>query len=101
MHTHARTRAHTNLDNLPEQTQHKMRPTLHHVLGADVDDVTANGAGRVEGQGLVLINGEGVQLALVHGSLIDSVRDRSIDQLANGRRKDAGRHQRQNEDRRI
>ena len=58
-----------------------MRPSLHDVLGSDVDDVAPNGAGRVEGQCLVLLHREHVQFALVDGSLINSVRDGGVDQL--------------------
>ena len=59
-----------------------MRPSLHDVLGSDIDDVTSNGASRVEGQCLVLLHCEHIQLALVDGSLINGVGDRGVDQLA-------------------
>ena len=57
VHTHTHT---SHLDDLPEEAQDKVRSPLHDVLGAYVDDVTSNRGGRVEGQGLVLMDGEGV-----------------------------------------
>ena len=51
-------RVHPNLDDLPEQSQNEVRPSLHDVLSSDVDDVTSDGAGRVEGQCLVLLHRE-------------------------------------------
>ena len=59
-----------------------MGDSLHDVGRPDVDDVAANGAGRVEGQSLVLLDGEVVQLAFIHGTLIHSIGNRSVDQLA-------------------
>jgi hypothetical protein len=47
-----------HLDDLPEQSKDEVRPSLHDVLGSDVDDVAADGAGRVEGQSLVLLHRE-------------------------------------------
>ncbi len=64
-----------------------MGSTVHHVLGANVDNVAANGAGGVEGQSLVLTDGEGVQLSFVDGSLVDGVGNRGVDQFAGGERK--------------
>ena len=58
------------LDDLPEEAQNEVRSALHDVLGANVDDVAADGRGRVESKRLVLVDGEGVQLALVDGSLV-------------------------------
>ena len=76
------TRVLIHLDDLPQETQDEVRPGIHDVLGANVDDVAADGGGRVEGQGLVLVDGEGVQLALVDGSLVNGARHRRVDQLA-------------------
>ena len=45
-----------------------MRPTLHDVLRSNVDDITANRGGRVESKGLVFVDSESVQFALVDGS---------------------------------
>lgn len=69
------------LDNLPEQPKDQVRASVHDVLGSDVDDVAADRAGRVEGQSLVLLDGEHIQLALVDGSLINSVGHRGVDKL--------------------
>ena len=73
---------HPNLDDLPEQTKDEVRPSLHDVLGSNVDDVASDGACRVEGQCLVLLHCEHVQLSLIDGSLVHSVGDRRVDQLA-------------------
>ena len=54
------TRLPAYLDDLPEQPQDEVGPSLHDVFRADVDDVAADGAGGVEGQRLVLVDGEGV-----------------------------------------
>ena len=59
-----------------------MWPAVHDVLGTNVHYVASNSAGRVQGQGLVLVDGECVQLALVDGSLVHRTRHRGIDQLA-------------------
>ncbi len=59
-----------------------MGPAIHDVLSTNVDDVAADSTGRVQGQGLVLLNREDVELALVHGSLVDGVGHRGIDQFA-------------------
>lgn len=59
-----------------------MRPAIHDILSTNVDNVAANGASRVEGQCLVLLDGEHVQLALVDGSLIHSAGNGGVDQLA-------------------
>ena len=69
---------------MPEQSKDEVRPSLHDVLGSNIDDVTSDGASRVEGQCLVLLHCEHIQLALVDGSLINSVGDRGVDQLAVG-----------------
>ena len=58
-----------------------MWSSLHEVLGSDVDNVAANGRGGVYGQGLVLVDCESVQFPLVDGTLINSVGNRSVDQL--------------------
>ena len=58
-----------------------MRSSIHNVLCSNVDDVTADGAGGVEGQGLVLLDGEDVEFALVNGPLVDGVGHRGINQL--------------------
>ncbi len=62
-----------------------MGRALHDIGGSNVDDVAANGAGGVEGQGLVLLDGEHVQLALVNGSLINRIGHRSVDEFAGGK----------------
>ena len=55
-----------------------MRFAGPQVLRSDVDDVTADGLGGVEGQGEVLVDLEDTQLAqhsrLVDGALINRVR---------------------------
>ena len=65
----------THLDDLPQQAQDEVRTTIHDVLSTDVDDVAANGTGRIESQRLILMNRESVELALVHCSLVNSVGD--------------------------
>ena len=52
------TQLHANLDDLPEQSQNKVRPSFHDVLGSDIDDVASDRAGGVEGQCLVLLHRE-------------------------------------------
>ncbi len=42
---HMTTKTSPHLDDLPEQAEHEMGPPIHHVLGSDVDDVAADGAG--------------------------------------------------------
>ena len=91
---------HPNLDDLPEQSKDKVRPSLHDVLGSDVDDIASDGAGRVEGQCLVLLHCEHIQLALVDGSLVNSVGDRGVDQLAVSEREKQRDKERQRETKR-
>ena len=71
----------TNADNLPQETKDKMWLALHQVLCPDVDDVAADGTGRVEGQGLVLVDGIGVEFA-VDGTLVDGTGDGRVDEFA-------------------
>ena len=59
-----------------------MGPAVHDVLGSDVDDAATNSTARVEGQCLIFLDGEHIQLSLVDGSFIDGVGDRGIDQFA-------------------
>ena len=63
-----------------------MRPSIHDVLSTNVDDVATDGAGRVQCQGLILLNGEHIQLPFVDGSLINGVGHRGVDQFANKRK---------------
>ena len=61
-------------DDLPEQTKHQVRLAGVEVVGADVDDVAADGARRVQGQCQVLVDLVDAQLAaLVDGALVDRV----------------------------
>ena len=62
----------THLDDLPQQAKNEMWFSIHDVLGPDVDNAAANGAGRVEGKSLVLVDSEGVQLSFVDSSFINS-----------------------------
>ena len=61
-----------------------MRFGVHDILWSNVNDVAANGGGGIEGKGLVLVNGEGVELSLVDCPLIHCVLYRGVDQLATG-----------------
>ncbi len=63
-----------------------MRASIHHVTGSNVDDAAANRAGRVESQSLVLLDGEDIELTLVHGSLINRVGHGGVDQFTERRR---------------
>ena len=47
---------------------------LHQVFGPNVDDVASDGAGRVESEGLVLVDCVRVELA-IDGSLINGAGD--------------------------
>ena len=56
---------------------------VHEILRADVDDVAADGLGRVDGDGLVLVDLEVVEVgALVEHTLVDGLRDGIVDELA-------------------
>ena len=63
-----------------------MRFASPQVLWSDVDDVAANGLGRVQGECEVLVDLEDTQLAkhsgLVDGTLINRVGFRLVDELA-------------------
>ena len=60
-----------------------MGTSLDEVVCSDVDYVAANGTGGVESQRLVLMDLVYIELLpFVHGSLVHSVRDGGIDQLA-------------------
>ena len=61
-----------------------MRFSIHDILWSNVNDVAANGGGRIEGEGLVLVNGEGIELSLVDCPLVHCVLYRGVDQLATG-----------------
>ena len=64
---------HTHLDDLPQQAQDEVRFGVHDILWSNVDDVAANRGSGIEGKGLVLVNGEGVELSLVDCPLIHCV----------------------------
>ena len=61
-----------------------MRFSVHDILWSNVNDVAANGGGRIEGEGLVLVNGEGIELSLVDCPLVHCVLNRGVNQLATG-----------------
>ena len=61
-----------------------MRFSVHDILWSNVNDVAANGGGGIEGEGLVLVNGEGIELSLVDCPLVHCVLYRGVDQLATG-----------------
>jgi len=73
----------TDLDDLPDQTQHQVRGTINKILATNVDDVAANSFGRVDGDLLVLSHFVHVEvIALVEHTLINSVRNGVVDQFA-------------------
>lgn len=72
-------------DDLPDQTQDQMFPSLGNILRADVDDGTSDTFGRGDDDVVVLGDLEGVQFAfrggLVEDSVVDRVRDRVVDEF--------------------
>lgn len=75
----------TDLDDLPNQAKHQVRPSFDQILGANVDDVTANGFGRVDDDVVVFCLVEGVLGVEVQGTLIDGVSDGFVDQFTSRR----------------
>lgn len=70
------------LDNLPNQTQEQVGSSSHNVLSVNVNDVASNGTGRVEHEGVVLRDLDGVGSLLVQGTLVDGLGDGVVDELA-------------------
>lgn len=72
-------------DDLPDQTQNQVFPPLGNILRADVDDGTSDTFGRGDDDVVILGDLEGVEFAfrggLVEDSVIDSVRDRVVDEF--------------------
>ena len=72
----------THPDDLPQQTEDQVLPAGIQVLRADVDGCASDGAGGRDGQEQVLVSSVYVQVGLVHRPLVDRVRHRVVDQLA-------------------
>jgi hypothetical protein len=72
-------------DDLPNQTQDQVFPSLGDVLRADVDDGTSDTFGRGDDDVIVLGDLEGVEFAfrgrLVEDSVVDGIRDRVVDEF--------------------
>jgi len=72
----------TDLDNLPNETEDQMGSSGNDVLGVNVDDVAADGTGRVEHEGVVLRDLDRVGGLLVDGALVNGLGDGVVDELA-------------------
>ena len=70
------------LDDLPNETKNQVRGSGHDVLGVNVNDVAADGTGRVEHEGVVLRDLHGVGGLLVDGTLVNGLGDSVVDELA-------------------
>ena len=72
-------------DDLPDQTQDQVFPSLGDVLRADVDDGTSDTFGRGDDDVVILGDLEGVEFAfrggLVEHSVVDGIRDRVVDEF--------------------
>jgi hypothetical protein len=72
-------------DDLPNQTQDQVFPSLGNILRADVDDGASDTFGRGDDDIVVLGDLEGVEFAfrggLVEDSVVDRVRDRVVDEF--------------------
>jgi len=68
--------------DLPEQSEDEVWSAGVQVVGADVDDVAADGLGGVECQRQVLVDLIDVQFAAVQRSLVDRPRLRTVHHLA-------------------
>ena len=67
-------------DDLPEEPKHQVLLALDQIVSVDVDDVAADGLGRVEGEGQVLHFGVDAGPGLfVHRALVDRIRAGVID----------------------
>ena len=71
----------THPNNLPQQAQHKMWFSSVQIFRPDVDDITADGAGRVKSEGKVLVYLVDAQLALVNCTLVNRVRAGTVDEF--------------------
>jgi len=75
----------TSPDDLPDQTQDQVFPTLRNILRTDVDDGTSDTLGRGDDDVVVLGDLEGVEFTLrggfVENSVVDRVRHRVVDKF--------------------
>jgi hypothetical protein len=72
-------------DDLPNETQNQVFPSLGNILRADVDDGTSDTFGRGDDDVVVLGDLEGVEFAfrgrLVEDSVVDGIRYRVVDEF--------------------
>ena len=69
-------------DNLPQETQDKVRLAFDQIFRPNVHDIAPYSHGRVQHQSLILVDIVNIQLLLVDSSLVDSTRNSPVDQLA-------------------
>ena len=72
----------TYSNNLPQQAQHKMWFSSVQIFRPDVDDITTDGAGRVESEGEVFVYLIDAQLSPVNRTFVNSVRAGTVDEFA-------------------
>lgn len=73
----------THSNDLPDQPEDEVNLTLHQILCTNVDNVAADGLGRVDTQVLILCDLEGVEVgALVDGSLVNCALDGRVNEFA-------------------
>ena len=71
----------TDADNLPDNAKDQCGRSLDEIIGANVDNVAANGLGRVDGERVILVDLVDVEALEVESAVVHSVRHGAVDEF--------------------